>query len=354
MADNGIPKVVVFAGAGASKAVDPDLFPTTVEFFERLPAEIKQQRMFQFALAYLRRDDPERIIDIEQVLWTLEELIKLLRSTQTGDGLVGYALQSSRLAKLVNPGYNFGHLLHTYNDLEPELVSLISATNALVYDMYGESPSLNKMMLNWLPLLKHLFKKATKLNIFTTNYDVVIETVLESVGADSLNSFLGLTGARHKTLNLKMWEAASGEGRGLLTKLHGSVDWKLRNDKVYVGDPLFTGDHAKQGIIYPGFKGKEGAVFLKPFHDYLERSLSEAHLIVFIGFAFRDDYINESIRNNLSPDAQVIVINPDKAVRFPYPRARVRHLPRGFDAQAVLEITKAADAIRPKRTVRRI
>jgi hypothetical protein len=334
--------------------VDPNLFPTTVEFFERLPSEIKKQRLFQLALAYLHRESTEQIIDIEKVLWALEELIKFLKSTQTGEGLIGYLLKADRLAKVVNSGFTFGHLVNVYNELIPELTSLVSNTNALVYDLYGESPALTHLSRNWVPFLNKLFGKSSKLDIFTTNYDVIIETALEIVDPSSFNSYLGVTGGRHKMLDLKVWEASSAQAGGLLTKLHGSVDWKIRNDRIYVGDPLFTGDHAKQGIIYPGFKGKEGAIFLKPFHDYLDRSLSEAGVVVFIGFAFRDEYINDSIRNNLAPDAQVIVINPDKSVKFPYPRAKVRHSRRGFDFQAVLDVEDAVELIKPKRTIRKI
>jgi hypothetical protein len=39
-------QVLIFAGAGASMSVNPEKFPATLEFFERLPDEIKKTRSF--------------------------------------------------------------------------------------------------------------------------------------------------------------------------------------------------------------------------------------------------------------------------------------------------------------------
>jgi len=46
--------ILVFAGAGASSAVDHDKYPTTVEFFKRLPSEIKNDKLFSEIEKFLR------------------------------------------------------------------------------------------------------------------------------------------------------------------------------------------------------------------------------------------------------------------------------------------------------------
>ena len=38
---NSKKTILIFAGAGASKAVSPDDYPTTVEFFKRLPKKFE-------------------------------------------------------------------------------------------------------------------------------------------------------------------------------------------------------------------------------------------------------------------------------------------------------------------------
>ncbi len=38
---------LIFAGAGASKAVSADRYPTTIEFFEKLPETIRNTHLFK-------------------------------------------------------------------------------------------------------------------------------------------------------------------------------------------------------------------------------------------------------------------------------------------------------------------
>jgi hypothetical protein len=131
------------------------------------------------------------------------------------------------------------------------------------------------------------------------------------------------------------------------------VDWKIKSNRIYVGDPVFTGDHGKQGIIYPGFKGVGSSIFFKPFHDYLERCLAQADFVAFIGFAFRDEYINASISNNLNIGAKVWILNP-AIVNFPASRAEVVQIQKPFDASTGTELALTALAVPIKRTRRLI
>ena len=63
--------ILVFVGAGGSAAVDPEQYPTTVEFFKRLPPEITGDSLFQLVCEFLRTQRRDEQIDIEKVLWTL-------------------------------------------------------------------------------------------------------------------------------------------------------------------------------------------------------------------------------------------------------------------------------------------
>jgi hypothetical protein len=172
-------------------------------------------------------------------------------------------------------------------------------------------------------------------DVFTTNYDINIETAYDEVVAGNADLYFGINGQRRKFLDMKLWQNTDSLDHGLVTKLHGSLDWKLDGNRICVGDAVFTGDHAKHAIIYPGFKGESEISFFRPFHDYLERSLANSDVLIFIGFAFRDEYINNSIRNNLSPSAEVIIINPDASVKFPHNRAKAKYIRSGFDRLSV-------------------
>ncbi len=95
---------------------------------------------------------------------------------------------------------------------------------------------------------------------------------------------------------------------------------------------MFTGDHARQGIIYPGFKGKSQIAFFDIFHNYLASRLSDAHVVIFIGFAFRDEHINTILQSAVGRSTKVLVINPDKSVEFPHSRAAATFETAGFGA----------------------
>ena len=73
--------ILVFVGAGGSAAVDPKQYPTTVEFFNRLPpGDITgSSPSFKQSLwlpERTQKEDGQRI-DIEEVLWRLRRAPKL-------------------------------------------------------------------------------------------------------------------------------------------------------------------------------------------------------------------------------------------------------------------------------------
>lgn len=340
--------LVVLAGAGASTALNRDQYPTTVEFFARLPDSIQQDAVFKFIMQYLSSRKKGLTIDIEEVLWSARKILDFLASVERHDDIVTYGLITNRLVQLANPNFNLGHLPQSIAPIRQQALGLMAEINALVFDLYSSTPTQDEIRATWGPLFQST--SLEELDVFTTNYDVVLETALDSYASSSdALLYSGIAGGRHKYLNLSSWEAASDRKLGLLTKLHGSIDWKLAGDKVFVGDPVFTGDHSKQAIIYPGFKGAPSNPIFKMFHDYFERALSSAQGLIVIGFAFRDDYINNSIQNNLAPDVPVVVLNPDETVRFPYRRSRAQYIRSGFDAASLKKALDLIERAKPQK-----
>ena len=77
MEGTGMSKnILIFAGAGASKAVNSTEFPTTLEFFEKLPTKITETPLFQQAVSFIQSQKEDKVVDIEEVLWTLQDLFK--------------------------------------------------------------------------------------------------------------------------------------------------------------------------------------------------------------------------------------------------------------------------------------
>lgn len=329
--------VVIFAGAGASRALKDSTFPTTVEFFEALPDAIRGDAYFAFVEQFVRRSKDHDVIDIEEILLELQNLASFLRSANDRSTIVGDAVAVNLLAH-VNRGYNFGHLAPGGAELLKRIESLQGRINAQVFRLYRKEPTDRELDDTWNPLLSNLIDKSN-LNIFTTNYDIVIENALASLASEAaMYKWLGATGRAQKRLDLEQWREDAKRSFGLLTKLHGSLTWKLDDDEILLGDWAFTGNHAKQAIIYPGFKGRSDAVFFDPFHEYLSRTLAKAHHVLVIGFAFRDDSINQIFRASMNPAATVTVMDLNESLAVPVGR-KPRRL-RGFDGAAVATFLK--------------
>ena len=143
-----------------------------------------------------------------------------------------------------------------------------------LYTHYESIPEASELEDNWVPLLKDL-EELHEVEIFTTNYDLIIETALKHVG-DS-ESQLVATGRKYgvqTVVDTDLWKEGdagykSMNGtRGLLTKLHGSVDWNTRGGSVYHGTPGYKGNHDNQVIIYPGWKGEPQKEPFQEFHGH--------------------------------------------------------------------------------------
>ena len=319
--------IIVFAGAGASKAVNPHRYPTTVEFFERLPEQVKSNKLFQLALEYLGKQ-VEGPLDIEHVLWLIKDLREFTSKAFDATSVVGWFLQSNRLAQLTPGSYNLEPLQPVVHDVTARIDSLWSSINALVYDLYGEPPKPDELEGNWVPLLTGLMEKSNLVELVTTNYDIVIEEAITITNAPVVT---GRTTAIQPTLDKRKWdprdptvEAVALFGR--LTKLHGSVDWVKANDRIYVGTPLFQGRHERHAIIYPGFKGVPEDPFFQQLHRYFQERLSQADTALFIGYAFRDEYINNLLQE-LPPSCKILVLNPIEPPSLPFAAGRYKAHP---------------------------
>jgi hypothetical protein len=335
-------RVLVFAGAGASKAVSPDKFPTTQEFFEDLASPITSDPLFAFAMRYLSSIGSGDIIDIEQVLWSLQNLYQFYDNMSNSKTIAGYSFDQ-RLLENLFPNNNAGHLPSLSSQIKSQIGNLIGKINQIVYDLYSYEPTPEELEGNWIRLISELDGLGSKLDIFTTNYDVTVESALDTIfGEITARSWRGIRGKVRQTLDLTSWIEARPNPEGIFTKLHGSLDWKIQGDNIYVGDPVFTGDHSKQAIIYPGFKGESSAPFFQIFHEYLAQSLAESKIVIFIGFAFRDDHINRLIRENIRRECRIFVINPDKSIKLPFRHGKVKRVVSGFNVESIGETIVSA------------
>lgn len=174
-------------------------------------------------------------------------------------------------------------------------------------------------------------------NLFTTNYDRLIEAGAEMAGIHLLDRFVGTLKPifRSSRLDLDIHYNPPGirgeprylEGVVRFAKLHGSLDWfqEARNI-VRLGIP-FGADFEKfseaigetwklfQMMIYPNdAKDRETAFFpyVELFRDFASAICRPNSVLVTYGYGFGDDHINRIIEDMLTiPSSHLVVISYD-------------------------------------------
>ena len=137
--------------------------------------------------------------------------------------------------------------------------------------------------------------------LFTVNYDLVLENALENMRAPYFDGFVGALEARFHTELVEGWPGQPTEAIPVsfvrVWKLHGSVNWAWRGTReiVRLGHPVPDG---RAAAIYPSDAKYEESRRV-PFivlQDRLRRALHQPETIVLItGYSFGDDHLNEHI-----------------------------------------------------------
>ena len=155
-----------------------------------------------------------------------------------------------------------------------------------------------------------------RVKLFTTNYDLCIETAGLSLGVVLIDGFSHSAEQRFNRDHFDhdiVRRAASGtkadylDGVFHLYKLHGSVDWRRCTDEVVVRSLEESGDARKPVLIYPR-SSKYQEAFESPYLDMfaaLQAALREPDTTLIVsGFGFADDHISapiwSAIETNLS------------------------------------------------------
>ena len=317
--------ILVFAGAGASYAVNCEQYPTTAEFFKRVPDHIKGTRWFGKASSFLESQKSGRVIDIEDIIDALSEMQDHCRRQIDTTLFTGWMFESSsEHIRRISPnnrdhlaGGNLSNLNATMKEDAASLKKLRDDINALVYTLYGKKPD-EKDLADWRLLLDTLAESSQVTEVFTTNYDRVLESVVE-VGKleNKIETGIVNNGSDGTKLDLSCWSkssrpASSEMGKGKLTKLHGSANWIRGNDDdIYIGPPRFTGDLENHVTLYPGDKEWPTEEPFVLFYEHLRWVAQNAHAAVFIGYAFRDENINR-ILSDLTADIPMFAIDMEE------------------------------------------
>ena len=137
--------------------------------------------------------------------------------------------------------------------------------------------------------------------LFTVNYDLLLETALENMRAPYFDGFVGSLEA---TFHTDLVEGIPGSDAETLPaffvrlwKLHGSVNWAWTDDRqiVRLGHPV---PEDLAAAIYPSDAKYEESrrVPFVVLQDRLRRALYQPETLMLIsGYSFGDDHLNEQI-----------------------------------------------------------
>ena len=253
--------VCMFLGAGAAKASGlPDVGDLQRQVLEGLEPDARAE--------FSRQLEGQ---NLEQAISRLRRIAALVSGDATVDGLTG-----GRAAEL-------------------DALVCQAIVDALTVPADDPEP------------MEHLAAWATRANyrlpleLFTVNYDLLLETALERVRAPYFDGFIGAVAAGFHTAFVEGSPLSSAvpvpASFVRLWKLHGSVNWAWTDDKhiVRLGHPVSDG---RPAAIYPSdlkYQESRRVPFIV-LQDRFRRALYEPETLLLIsGYSFRDDHLNEYI-----------------------------------------------------------
>jgi hypothetical protein len=168
----------------------------------------------------------------------------------------------------------------------------------------------------WLNILNREYSK----EVFTTNYDLIIEKSLE---ASQIPYFDGFVGSYEPFFWQESVEQAVGKDDTTknwvrLWKVHGSLSWFWKQNTadssqkiIRVGKFDKAGTSDRELVIYPS-KEKYDSSRKQPFIAYFDRLksflLSGELLFIFTGYSFSDQHINDIILHCLRQNNRLFCI----------------------------------------------
>lgn len=265
-----------------------------------------------------------------------------------------------------------------FETITSKMVSLQSELDSILKDFTGNISAIEASIASAAPekreaafnkLVMFLMSFASRagtrdrLNIFTTNYDRLIEAGADVAGLRLIDRFVGALSPifRSSRIDVDMHYNPPGirgeprylEGVARFTKLHGSLDWINAGDDIRrIGlpfgartiQPFFEAAGVDSSysslMIYPNSaKDRETSEYpyVELFRDFAAALCRPNSTLVSYGYSFGDDHINRVIRDMLTiPSTHLVVIAYDDSTG----RIREKYKSWGHQSQMSLIIGK--------------
>jgi hypothetical protein len=223
------------------------------------------------------------------------EMDKLAKIKDVTDKLEGKTMEEQLNALLTVQ--EFYHIIG--DEKEEIVIKMITAIKEYLLKSYVNSVKYRELYLHEAMLMKlRSFGCLEKVKLFTPNYDLAFEYMLDKLGVDYANGFSGFVNRMFDPKSLQMAKATR------LIKIHGSVNWIFdEKDKVIKEvQPHFLEDgsvevvNAEHVLIYPTAQ-KLYQTYNAPYSELMRSMLdgfeSQKNVIIVLGYRYADEHINE-------------------------------------------------------------
>jgi NAD-dependent SIR2 family protein deacetylase len=304
--------ITILTGAGLSNMVG---LPMTGDF-KKIMENNRFKNIFELLKDYLGED----FSDIEKVMSLLDGSFDENNKT-----LQKYILETGQsLDEKLNLNQQYVTLgervVKKYREFKNDAENYLLYLKESIYNQLKlpDIDSARILYKNILSHIKSIFKESS-ITIFTTNYDLSFENIwaensdwLETIDLDKMIDY----GFQLKN-GISVFSPIVQNGTEKVLKyykLHGSLDWYYSD--VYSctrsGTPPPIPAPNEMPVLYPGFKGRpQKEPFIK-LHDIFFDNLKKTDVLIVLGFAFRDPYINELIKysKSINNNYKMLYFNP--------------------------------------------
>lgn len=263
--------------------------------------------------------------NIEDQIRIVNDLIRGLEILTTDEKRTKYKSQLTKLQK------NLTDTLNKFTD------NILNIEGSIISLSANREDAFNKLV-SFLMSFASRSGTRDRLNIFTTNYDRLIESGADIAGLRLIDRFVGALSPvfRSSRMDVDMHYNPPGirgeprylEGVARFTKLHGSLDWiDTGNDIRRIGLP-FGAKSIKPFLESAGFDTNYSSLMIYPnsakdretaeypyvelFRDFAAALCRPNSTLVTYGYSFGDDHINRVIRDMLTiPSTHLVIIAYD-------------------------------------------